>query len=159
VRILEKAVFKGLFGTARSRAHYAGKQANASVKQHDRGRFAAGQDNVANRNRFDVARLENPLVEAFETATQHDHAWPDRQLANAGLIERLAARRQGKDRATRLQSPCMVDAGRKYIGLQHHACPAASGRVIDRAVLVSREIPDVDGIERPLALFERPARQ
>ena len=81
MRIFEKPLLEALFLSAGGRAHYPGKQANASVKQYHRAQLAAGQDIVADRDGFDGPRLEDPLVEPLEAPAQQDHA-----LARIGLL-------------------------------------------------------------------------
>src|SRR5687768_13189321 len=83
VRIFEKPRFEALLLTAGSRAHYPGKQPNASVKQHHRADLAAGEHIVADRYRFDRARLEDPLVESFEATAEDDRPLALGQLADA----------------------------------------------------------------------------
>jgi hypothetical protein len=68
VGIFKETVLERLLCPARSRAHYAGKQANASIKQHQRGGLSAGQDDVADRDFLDLPSGENPLVKALEPA-------------------------------------------------------------------------------------------
>src|SRR5919106_2855702 len=85
VRIVEKPRFEALLLTAGSRAHYPGKQPNASVKQHHRAKLAAGEDIVADRHWLDGARLEDALVEPLEPAAQDDRPLPLRQPADAAL--------------------------------------------------------------------------
>src|ERR671912_1933874 len=74
VRIFEKPRFEALFLTAGGRAHYPGKQPNASVKQHHRAQLAARQDIVADRDGLDGPGLEDTLVKSFEAAAQDDRA-------------------------------------------------------------------------------------
>ena len=62
MRVFEKAAFEAFLLTARRGAHYPGKQPNASVEQGNRGRLAPRQDIVADRDRHDRPRLEQPLV-------------------------------------------------------------------------------------------------
>jgi hypothetical protein len=69
MRIFEEAAFEAFLIPAGSRAHYAGKQPNASVQQHDRGGFPALKHIVADRHGFDRARLEQALIESLEPAT------------------------------------------------------------------------------------------
>ena len=70
VRIFEKAAFEALFIPTGSRAHYSGKQPNASVQQHQRAHLSAGQDDVAHADLLDRPRVENPLVKSLEPAAQ-----------------------------------------------------------------------------------------
>ena len=93
MRVFEKAAFKAFLLTARRRAHYPGKQPNASVEQGESGRLAAGQHIVADRDRDDRPRLEQPLVDPLEAAAQDGDAGARGELAHQGLGR--AARRAG----------------------------------------------------------------
>ena len=75
------------------------------------------------------------------------------EVADARLGQRRAARRHRQDRAAIGDA---VDRRGEDVGAQHHPRPAARRRVVDRAMLVGREIADVDRVERPLALAQRP---
>ena len=55
MRVFEKAALKAFLLTARRGAHYPGKQPNASVEQGERGRLAARQHIVADRDRDERA--------------------------------------------------------------------------------------------------------
>src|SRR3569623_208783 len=159
VRILEKALFEAFLGTAGRRAHYAGKQANASVENGQSGGLSAREHDVAERHFLDRPALENPLVEPLEPAAQDGNAGAGREVADAGLGDRLSAGGHGEHRAIGLQCPCMIDASRQHIGLEHHPGAAPGRRIVHRAVLVGGEVADLDGVERPGALPERAARQ
>src|SRR3569623_3410991 len=156
MRIFEEAAFEAFLVSAGRRAHYAGKQPNASVEQHQRAHLSAGQDIVAARHFLDAPRLEDALVEALEPSAQDDRAGASHELAHAGLAARRTARRHGEDGPTIANA---VDGGGEHIDAQHHPCPAAGRGVVYGAVLVDREVADVDRIERPFAITERPARQ
>src|SRR3546814_13311556 len=49
VRVFEQTILERFVVTARSRAHHAGKQPNASVAQQQRRRLSARQDDIAHR--------------------------------------------------------------------------------------------------------------
>ena len=55
----------------------------------------------------------------------------------------------GRARLVRLS---VIDRRAQHIDPQHHSRAAARRRVVDGAVLVDREVADLDGVERPLAL-------
>ena len=74
LRVLEKAVLERFLSPAGRRAHYAGKQANASIENGDCGGLSARKDNVAQADLFDVPSLENPFVETLEPAAQQGDA-------------------------------------------------------------------------------------
>src|SRR3546814_18448711 len=52
----------------------------------------------------------------------------------------------------------MVDRGGEHVGLEHHPRAAARGRIVDGAVLVGREIADLDRRAMPCPTFEREPR-
>src|SRR4051794_16680699 len=85
MRIFEQPRFEALIVSARSRAHYAGKQANASIEQDQRADLAARQDIVADRDRLDRARVEQALVDPLEPAAQDRYARPGGKVADARL--------------------------------------------------------------------------
>src|ERR1043166_9262435 len=75
VRVFEEPVLERFLDPAGSRAHYPGEQANASVEQHDGGRLAAGEDDVADADLLDPrAGFEQAFVEALEPAAEGDDA-------------------------------------------------------------------------------------
>jgi hypothetical protein len=83
VRIFEKPRLEALLLTAGGRAHYPGEQSNASVEDRHRAKLAAREDIVADRDGFDVARLEDALVETLEAAAEQDNPLACRQIADA----------------------------------------------------------------------------
>ena len=62
MRIFEKAAFEAFLISAGRRAHYAGKQPNASVQQYQRAHLAAREDIVADRHLLDRPRVEQALA-------------------------------------------------------------------------------------------------
>ena len=48
-----------------------------------------------------------------------------------------------------------VDGAAEHVGLHHHARAAARRRVVDGAMLVGGERPDIDDVERPRARRQR----
>src|SRR4030095_5038873 len=83
MRIFEKPRLEAFLLSAGGRAHCPGEEANASVEDHHRAKLAAGENIVADRDRFEVTRLEDPLVEALEAPAEQDHSFARRQLADA----------------------------------------------------------------------------
>src|SRR3569833_2405162 len=83
MRIFEEAAFEAFLVPAGRGAHYAGKQANASVEQDQRAHLAAGEDIVADRYLFDAARREDALGETLETAALYERARAGGERANA----------------------------------------------------------------------------
>src|SRR5689334_7388874 len=93
VRIFEKPRLEAFLLSAGGRAHYPGEEPDASIEDHHRADLSAREDIVADGHRFDRTRLEDSLVESLEAAAEDDHAVAGRKLANAGLRQRLPARR------------------------------------------------------------------
>ena len=131
-------------------------QPNASIEQDHRAKLAARQDIVADADGFEIARLEDALVETFEAAAQEDRSAAGGESADAGLGQRSAARGQRKHRAAIGDA---VQRGSEHVGPQHHPRPAAGRRVVDAAVLVGGEVADLAGVERPQTVGQGPARQ
>ncbi len=157
LRIFDEPVLVGLLDSAIGRAHYSGKQANASVETGERGGLSARQDDIGKAYLLDLRiGLENAFVEAFEPPAQYGNAGPRCDVADARLRDRLAARGHGQDR-----SP-LSHAGNgraQHVGLEHHARPAAGGRIVDRTMLVGREIADLYGFAGPVSALERTPRK
>ncbi len=53
----------------------------------------------------------------------------------------------------------MIDRFCQNVGFQHHAGAAAGRRIVDRAMPVFGEIPDLQRIDRPVAALQRPCRK
>src|SRR4051794_6083030 len=80
MRIFEKPALEALLLSAGGRAHYPGKQPNASIEEGERRHFAARKHVIADRNRDDRPRLEQPLVDPFETPAEDRDARPGGDL-------------------------------------------------------------------------------
>lgn len=107
MRVFEQALFKALLIPAGSRAHYAGKQPNASVKDGKRRHLAAGQNDVGKADLLDLRPgVEQAFVEAFKPPAQDDDAGPLGKFADAGLGDRFAARSHGEDGHNRRTRSC-----------------------------------------------------
>src|SRR3569623_896152 len=90
MRVFEQSRFEALVHTAGRRSHYAGKQPNASVEQHQRAHLAARQDIVADRDLFDRPPFEASLVAPLEPAAQDARARAACEPTNAALRQRHA---------------------------------------------------------------------
>ena len=100
MRIFEQACFKAFLDPARSRAHYAGNKANASIKYGERGHFPAGKDDIGKAHLLDLGPgFEQAFVKPLKTPTQHDDAGAAGKLADAGLSYGCPARCHGEDGA------------------------------------------------------------
>src|SRR3982751_2666256 len=83
VRIFEKPRFEAFLLSAGGRAHYPGKEPDASIEDRHCAKLAAREHIVADGHRLDRARLEDSLVESLEATAQKDHALTGCKIANA----------------------------------------------------------------------------
>ncbi len=98
MRVFEEAVLKRLFFTTQGRAHYAGKQANASIEQHQSAHFPPGKHDIAHRNLLNLrSRLEQTLVKPFESPAKNRDAGASGEFADAGLGDGFAPWCHGED--------------------------------------------------------------
>ena len=67
LRIFKQSVGEAFLGRRGLLAHDAGQQPHAGIEQRQRGDLAAGEHEIAERNLFQSARLDQPLVDALET--------------------------------------------------------------------------------------------
>src|SRR3954466_6692596 len=86
MRIFEKPAFEALLLTAGGRAHYPGEQPNASIEEDERGRLAAREHIVSDRDGDDRPRLEQALVHALETAAEDRDSGAGGELAHQPLV-------------------------------------------------------------------------
>ena len=140
VGVFQQAGGKAFLGGTIRRAHHAGQQPHAGIKQHQRGRLAAGQDVVADADFLHPAGVDHALVDALVAAAQQDHAT---------CAARVHARQRwvsGRPRGVRQMAASVgdrVQRGVDHIGPHHHAGAAAEGRVVDGAVAIRRMGADV----------------
>src|SRR5665213_2727975 len=99
LRIFQQAIGKTLLGGRGLFAHDAGQQPYAGVEQRECRGLAAPQHEVAERDFLELARRDQPLVNALETAAQNDGAGAVCQRGHARLRQRPAARAHQKARA------------------------------------------------------------
>src|SRR3954468_14108706 len=83
VRIFEKPLIEALFLSAGGRAHYPAEQPYASIEDDHRAELPAREHIVADADRFERARVEDPLVESFEAAGEQDQPLARSELAHA----------------------------------------------------------------------------
>ena len=141
MRIFEKPRLEALLLSAGGRAHYPGKQPYASIEDDHRAKLAAGEDIVADRDRFERPRFEDPLVESLEAAAEEDRRPRrppiSRTRACVSGAPRGVSASIGRPSAT-LSSAAASTSGRSTI-----PAPAARRRIVDAAMLVGREVADV----------------
>ena len=99
MRVFQKPLLEALIIPATSRAHYAGKQPNASIEYGQSGGFSAGENDIGEAHLLDLRPgLKNALVKALEPAAQDGNAGAAGDLSDARLRDGFAARRHGEDR-------------------------------------------------------------
>ena len=91
--MLQKAGLEALFGAGSLISHDARKKPHDRVEYDLRRSLAAGQDIVADGDLFEVARLDDAFIDAFEAAANDHHAVAGCQFAHALLRQRRSARR------------------------------------------------------------------
>ncbi len=149
MRVLQKAGFEAFLGAGRLVAHDAGKQAHDRIEQRQRRGFAARQDEVAERDFLEVARVDDALVDALEATADDDRARAGRELrapgpGSAGVPRGLIARRAGV--ALRRG---VVDGAGHDIGPHDMPAPPPAGVSSTVVMAVGREIADLHGVQRP----------
>ena len=117
----------------------------------------AGEHEIAERNFLELARLDQPLIDALEAAADDHDAEPGGQHCRPSLRQRCAARAHQQARAMVVRNG--VERARQHVRLHHHAGPAAGRRVVHGAVFVGGGVADVVGVERPDARGQAPCRR
>ena len=75
MRVFEETVLKRLFITTQGRAHYAGKQPNASIEQHQSAHFPPGKHDITHRHLLNLrSGFEQALVKPFESPAKNHNA-------------------------------------------------------------------------------------
>src|SRR5712691_10625726 len=155
MRIFQEAGLETLFDVRSLRAHHPRQEPHAGVEQDQGRELATRQHIVTDRDFLERPPLDHPLVHPLEAAADEHEARRLREVANASLQERLAARREHNARARVVRRSRRIDRPRQHVGTHHHAGSAARRRIVDRAVLVGGEIADIDRLARPDFLTER----
>src|SRR5260370_38591264 len=92
LRIFEQAVAEAFLRARGLLAHDAGEEANARIEQDQGCDFAAREHVIADRNLFERAAFNQPLVDAFGAAAEDDGAGPLRERRHARLRDWNPAR-------------------------------------------------------------------
>src|ERR1700674_2400981 len=151
LRVFQEARLETLVGARRLLAHHPRQKPYAGIEQRVGGDLASRQHEVAHGTLFEAARGDDPFVDALIAAADEHDTRPAGELTHAALRERPAARRQQDARARIARRRRRVERAREHVGAHHHAGTAARRRVVNRAMLVERVRPDVDGVARPQA--------
>ena len=84
-------------------------------------------------------------------------ARPGGERADPRLGQRRPARGQGENRRAGRRPPRPPPPRGEHVDAQHHPRPATRRRVVDRAVPVGGEVPDIARRERPDSVSQRAA--
>src|SRR6266705_3136575 len=137
----------------------AGQLPYHRVDQHHRRELAARENVVADRQLLVHRATDQALVHAFVTPAQQYQPFFPGERRHLGVIEHRALRRKiDYSRATLRRGLRRGDRLFQRLGEHHHAGPASVRPVIDRAVVVRREIPWIPQREAPKPLLQRPPR-
>ena len=139
-------------------AHDARQDADDGIKKRQRRRLTTGEDVIADRHFLQPARLDHPLVDAFETAADDDRAFSSRQFTHTVLRQGFATWAH-KEAGPSVAIRNMVDGRRQNVGFQHHTGTTTCRCVIDASVFVGGEFANLYGVQRPLPSLERLACQ
>src|SRR5215471_8574697 len=122
------------------------QEPNTGIDHRDCRGFPARQHKVAKAYLFDGAGFQQAFIDALETAADHAYTRHCCKLAHPLLIEPAPSWRQQNERSYAAGArDCCVEHVRPH----HHSRPAAKRCVIDRAVFIARELPDVHRFEPP----------
>ncbi|EGE57287.1 hypothetical protein RHECNPAF_4460059 [Rhizobium etli CNPAF512] len=149
MRMFQQSAFKAFMQAGKIVAHHAGQDADDRIEHDQRRRLAAGQHVVTDRDFFQSACFDHPLVDALEAAADDNDAVACRKFAHALLRQRPAARAHQQARAGIVLTGAVDGAG-ENVGFEHHAGAAAGRRVVDGAVFIGGEIADLHRVQRPL---------
>src|SRR5690606_7856447 len=126
----------------------------------ERGKLAAREDVVPDREKLEIEPFEDALIEALVVATEEDQPLRPRQIAQPGLLEaRSLGREDDLARGFEGRLPSRedgIDRGEDRLGLEDHAGTAAVRPIIDRAVPVRGEVANVGELEVEDARAARP---
>ena len=118
-----------------------GRSRTVASIDRQRRRFAAAQDEIAERDLLGGEVVGDALVDVLVMAAEERELLEPRETLGVGVARTAAARREEDDRGLRADR---LDGLEERRGLHHHARAAAVGRVVHGAVLVVRVVAQVD---------------
>jgi len=145
--ILEQPVVERLFGEGIVRTEDTRELAGDGIDQDERGKFAAGDDDVADGDLAIGEVLADAFVDALVAAADEQQAIVGGEFADERAIEVAALRGEQDDFRGRLgEGLDVLDGGEERLRLHDHAGAAAERGVIDGVVFVHGPIAElVDG--------------
>jgi hypothetical protein len=154
MRVFEQPPLEALLLKTCFRAQHSGQQPHAGVDQGNGRGLAAREHKISEADLLEPARLDHPLVHPFVASAQHANPRAGRQLPDQSLIQAAPARGQIDYSATGVGSAWIdhaPDHGINHVGTHYHAGAAAEWGVIDGAVFIARESPNVHCFQCPKA--------
>ena len=122
-----------------------GSRRTAASSSTSAASLAAGEHIIADRNLFEIARFDHPLVDAFETAAderrRRRRAASSRTRACVSGLPRGLMSKRGRAIVRRERG---IEARGEHIGAHHHAGAAAGGRVVHAAMPAEAVGADID---------------
>ena len=128
-------------------AKYAGDKSDRSIQKRLCRNFTTCQNIIPHRDFYDAVVFQNPLINAFKAPAKQRYPLARRKAFGHSLGKGFAARAKiNKGKGSLRALFCHFDGGADDIGAQHHASSAASGCIIDIAMLADPERPQVNCI-------------
>ena len=160
LRVFEQAVPMALADVALLVRKHARNEAAHPVGHGHGSDLPAGQHEVAQRDLLVDARLDEALVHALVVAADQHQMVVIPLQASGGVLGKALSLRGEVDHPA-VSALCrghdVVQAAFERLR-HHHAAPAAAvGIVVDLALLVLGEVPDLDAVDLDRALFGRAA--
>ena len=159
---LQEPARKAVVGRALRVSQHAGKKADHSVGENGGRERAIGQDVIADGDFIIDEVIDDPLIDAFVVAAEHDEARSGHGIFQGDPLVEAAPRRRHEHhagRGRRAGSLVIRCSAQRFHGLEerlafhHHPLAAAVRRVVGRAVFVASPIPQIvrmDGNQAPL---------
>src|SRR5262245_44173089 len=118
-------------------------EAGDRLDHAERRELAARKHEVPDRDFFPLRLEAHPLVDAFVASGEEEDPHLPRQAARGRLAERRARRREEDLVERSLARLQPIDAVEDRLGLQDHPWTSAKRTIIDGAVSVPGEVPEV----------------
>jgi len=135
-------------------AEGAGKQASDGVDDQSGGKFATGENEIADGDFFGSEMIGNSFVDAFVAAAEEENAVESGVAASGFLRETFAGGGEQDDGGAGVEGGFgggvadgmteeRFDGFEERLGFEHHALAAAKGAIVDSAMTVFGEFAQV----------------
>src|SRR6185295_15172945 len=152
LRAVEQPVGERLLHRRGRVAERPGQLPHHGVDQRHGGELAAREDEVSDRDLFVHPLVQQPLVHALISPAQQSKRILRRKFHYFAVIELLSLRREVDHPSAR-----RIQRLLQRLGQHHHPRAAAVRALVDRAVVVGREVARIPRLQRPQPRFECPA--